>query len=225
MAGVSRSVVKVLLTGFEPFDGAASNSSWDAVSLVGSRAAEVLGDGIDLAIARIPVEFARSGDVVDELIALHRPDVVIATGLANGRASVTPERVAINVEDARIPDNAGAQPIDRAVVESAPAAYFSGLPVKAIVQRMRAAGIPADLSQSAGTFVCNSVMYRLMHTVAASHPGVRAGFIHVPNSPQLAAGTDQPWLEIETIATALTIAVTTAAELDDDLRVSEGAEH
>jgi pyroglutamyl-peptidase len=171
----------VLLTGFEPFAGAASNPSWDAVEIVAAN-----WDGeADLVTASLPVEFALAGDMMDALIAKSSPDLVIAVGLANGRAAVTPERIAINIEDARIPDNAGAQPIDRPVVEGGPAAYFTGLPVKAIVERMGAAGIPAELSQTAGTYVCNHLMYRLLHAVHGK--SVRAGFIHVPASAALAS--------------------------------------
>ena len=204
----------VLLTGFEPFDGAASNSSWEAVCRVAKAfTAETTHyrDGIRLVTARVPVTFDAS---LAELIKQHSPDIVIATGLANGRAVVTPERVAINLADARIPDNSGAQPRDEPVVAGGDAAYFSSLPVKAMVLRMRSAGIAADLSQSAGSFVCNALMYRLMRTVAGTK--IRAGFIHVPCSPELAAGTPHPSLSVEVIAHALEIAILTSLEVTID---------
>lgn len=191
----------VLLTGFEPFAGAASNSSWDAVSLVAAG----WDNEARLVTARLPVTFAGAGAAIHKLIAEHSPDVVVAVGLANDRAAITPERVAINVEDARIPDNAGEQPVDRAIVGDGPDAYFTGLPIKAIVAGMRAAGIPASVSNSAGSYVCNSLMYRLMRAVEGS--GITAGFIHVPCSPELAAGTGQPFLEIRDIARGIEIAV------------------
>jgi pyroglutamyl-peptidase len=191
----------VLLTGFEPFAGAASNSSWDAVSLV----AACWDDETQLITAQLPVTFAGAGAALRYLIAEHSPDVVVAVGLANGRAAITPERIAINVEDARIPDNAGEQPVDRAIVGDGPDAYFTGLPIKAIVDGMRAADIPASVSNSAGSYVCNSLMYQLMRAVEGS--GIAAGFIHVPCSPELAAGTDQPFLEIADIARGIEIAV------------------
>lgn len=197
----------VLLTGFEPFGGAETNSSWDALALVHTDA--------QLVTACLPVAFGRAADIVHDLIVEHSPDVVIAVGMAEGRMSVTPERVALNVEDARIPDNVGDRPIDRAVVEDGPAAYFTGLPVKAMVQRMRAAGVPAELSQTAGTFVCNSLMYELLHDVATRHPSIRAGFVHVPS------GRD---MDLATIARGLEIAVSVALERGADVRVSEGAE-
>jgi pyroglutamyl-peptidase len=187
-------VTTVLLTGFEPFDAALSNSSGDAVSLVAAR----WRSPETLVTAILPVVFAAT---LDELIATHAPDIVIATGLA-----------AINLADARIPDNAGRQPLDLPIVPGGPAAYFSGLPIKAMVAGMRQANIPAELSQSAGTFVCNAVMYRLLHSVAGT--GIRAGFIHVPASPGLAAGTALPYLSVETIADALEIAVRVSIDFD-----------
>ncbi len=206
---------RVLMTGFEPFGGAASNSSWDAVRLLASR----WDSPISLVTACLPVTF---GSAIDDLLAEHSPDVVIAVGLAAGRAAITPERVALNLIDARIPDNDGARPIDEPVIPGGPAAYFSGLPVKAMVDRMRTAGLPAEVSQTAGTFVCNEVMYRLMR--AAEGTGIRAGFIHVPASPALAEGTALPFLPVEDIARGLGIAAITAVELDRDERLGGGAE-
>jgi pyroglutamyl-peptidase len=178
----------VLLTGFEPFDGADRNNSWDAVELVA---------GIDgLVTALLPVEYGRASEVLSAAIARHRPDLVIAVGLADNRSAITPERVAINVEDARIPDNSGAQPVDAAVVQSGPDAHLTRLPIKSIVAAVTAAGIPAAVSDSAGTFVCNAVMYRLLH----DHPEVMAGFIHVPGAEVVGP---------ERVARALEIAVRT----------------
>jgi pyroglutamyl-peptidase len=181
-----------LLTGFAPFDGAALNSSWEAVT----RVRGIPG----LITAELPVEFGRASELLAELIAAHRPDVVIAVGLAGDRRTITPEKVAINVEDARIPDNAGAQPVDRPVVAGGPDAYFSGLPVAAIAEAVRAAGVPSEVSLSAGTFVCNSLMYRLMHEAPA---GVVAGFIHVPS---------EAVMDVDTIARGLEIAVATTVD-------------
>ena len=175
----------VLLTGFEPFGGAERNSSWDAVQ----RVAGVPG----LVTAVLPVEFGRASTVLDHLIAEHEPDLVIAVGLAEGRTAITPERVAINLEDARIPDNAGAQPLDSPIDAEGPAAHLTRLPVKKIVAALLAADIPAEVSLSAGSYVCNSVMYRLLAST-----DVPAGFIHVPSGDVM---------EVATIARALEIAV------------------
>jgi pyroglutamyl-peptidase len=196
----------VLLTGFEPFAGAASNSSWDAVE----RVAETWNCDAELVIELLPVTFAGASASLRELIARHAPDLVIAVGLADGRDAITPERVAINVEDARIPDNDGDQPVDRAIDAGGPAAYFSGLPVKEIADAIRVAGIPSRLSDTAGTYVCNSLMYSTMRAVAGT--GVMAGFVHVPCSPELAAGTSHPFLETDDIAGGLKIAIRVSLE-------------
>jgi pyroglutamyl-peptidase len=191
----------VLLTGFEPFAGAASNSSWDAVE----RVAETWSGDAELVIELLPVTFAGASTSMRELIARHSPDLVIGVGLADGRDAITPERVAINVEDARIPDDDGDQPVDRAIDFGGAAAYFSGLPVKEIAAAIREAGIPSRVSDSAGTYVCNSLMYSTMRAVEGTD--VMAGFIHVPCSPELAAGTSNPYLEVEDIARGLAIAI------------------
>jgi pyroglutamyl-peptidase len=202
-------MTKILLTGFEPFDGAPSNPSWDAVARVADHWD---GSEHELVTARIPVVFAEAGAMIGLLIALHEPDVIIATGLANGRDAITPERVAINVEDARIPDNAGDQPSDRPIASGGPVALWTGLPIKAIVRELDAAGIPARISDSAGTYVCNSLMYQLMQAVDGT--AIAAGFVHVPCSPELAEPSGEPSLEVETIAQGIRIAVdVTVAEL------------
>ncbi|MFL9676915.1 pyroglutamyl-peptidase I [Pseudomonas marginalis] len=171
----------VLLTGFEPFDQDLVNPSWEAVrQLDGVQ----LDDDVRIVARRLPCAFATAGECLLQLISELRPAMVIATGLAPGRSEISIERVAINVNDARIPDNLGEQPIDTAVVVGGPAAYFSTLPIKAMARAVREAGIAVSVSQTAGTFVCNQVFYRLQHELAGT--GVRSGFIHVPN--QLGAG-------------------------------------
>lgn len=165
----------VLLTGFAPFDGAAGNPSWQAVSaLHGRRIA-----GHRLVARELPTEFGTSLQALRKLLREFKPRLVICVGLAGNRAVLSLERVAINVDDARIPDNAGAQPIDCAVIDGAPAAYFSTLPIKRMHAALRTAGIASEVSQTAGTFVCNHVFYGLMHALRRQ-PKVRAGFIHVP---------------------------------------------
>ncbi len=184
----------MLLSGFEPFDGAASNSSWDAVQRVVRdwRGAASIADVV------LPVEFDTAWRRLERAIVEHEPDVVIAVGLADGRSAITPERIAINLRDARIPDNAGAQPRNQPVLLEGPAAYFSGLPVVEISDAIRESGIPSDVSLSAGAYVCNDLMYALMHEVASGRPHLVAGFIHVP--PESA-------MPVETIARGLAIAV------------------
>ncbi|QDG55992.1 pyroglutamyl-peptidase I [Pseudomonas sp. NIBRBAC000502773] len=171
----------VLLTGFEPFDQDLVNPSWEAVrQLDGVQ----LDDDVRIVARRLPCAFATAGECLLQLISELLPAMVIATGLASGRSEISLERVAININDARIPDNLGEQPIDTAVVVGGPAAYFSTLPIKAMARAVREAGIAVSVSQTAGTFVCNQVFYCLQHELAGT--GVRSGFIHVPN--QLGAG-------------------------------------
>jgi pyroglutamyl-peptidase len=196
----------VLLTGFEPFAGAASNSSWDGVE----RVAETWSGEAELVIELLPVTFAGASASIRELIARHSPDLVIGVGLADGRDAITPERVAMNLEDARIPDNDGDHPEDRAVDPDGPVAYISGLPVKEIAAAIREAGIPSRVSDTAGTYVCNSLMYSTMRAVEWTD--VMAGFIHVPCSPELASGTDKPSLEINDVARGLRIAIEVSLE-------------
>ncbi|GGP35719.1 pyroglutamyl-peptidase I [Saccharothrix coeruleofusca] len=209
----------VLLTGFEPFGGETTNPSWDAVRALADR-----DDGLRAVL--LPCEFGSSLEVLRAAVAEHRPALVVATGLAGGRAGVTPERVAVNLDDARIPDNAGAQPIDVPVVPDGPAAYFTGLPVKACVAAVAAAGIPTSVSYTAGTFVCNHVFYGLMHLLATEHPGVRGGFVHVPYAPeQVADRPDVPGLPLATTVDALEIIVRTSLATTADLPVTAGHLH
>src|SRR5690606_1844915 len=158
LAGVS---MTVLLTGFAPFGDDETNPSWDAVRLLHGR--RVAGHRLEARC--LPVAFGASLTALRAAIRELRPRVVVCTGLAAGRAHVSLERIAINVDDARIPDNAGASPVDEPVVPDGPAAYFATLPIKAIVEAMRKAGIPAAVSQTAGTYVCNHVFYGLMHAL------------------------------------------------------------
>lgn len=208
----------VLLTGFEPFGGDAANPSGEAVELVASG-----WTGPERLVTDIlPVTFDGAARRLRQLVAAHEPDVVIAAGLAGGRVTIGVERVAVNVIDARIPDNAGAQPIDRPSVEGGPAAHFATLPVKSIVTALEAAGIPAEVSNSAGTFVCNHVFYTALATVA---PGVRAGFLHVPWCTEHAPSEDVAALPLTTIADALELAVRTALDVEVDVPVPGGALH
>ena len=209
----------VLVTGFEPFDGETVNPSQqiaralDATTIAGHR---VIG-------ASLPTEFARALATLEELIDRHRPGLVIALGLAGGSAGISLERVAVNLIDARIPDNAGAQPVDVAVVENAPNAYFSTLPIKAMRTRLLQAGIPAAISHSAGTFVCNQVFFGLAHRLATRHPGLRGGFVHVPWLPEQAARhADAPHLPLERMLEAVRLCVETALLTPADVHYAAG---
>lgn len=211
----------VLLTGFAPFGGETINPSWQAVrALHGRRIAS------HRIVAReLPVEFGASLTALRAAMRALKPTLVIAVGQAGGRAALSLERVAINVDDARIPDNVGRQPVDAAIVADGPAAYFTTLPIKAMRAAVAAAGIPAEVSQTAGTFVCNHVFYGLMHALRRRRR-VRAGFIHVPYSPEQAAGhPGAPGLTVEAITAGLRIAIATAMTTTADLVLAAGAEH
>lgn len=187
---------KLLITGFQPFGGEAINPSWLAVEQLPRQ----IGD-FELCKLELPVVFGEAARIVLEQAAEIDPDWIIAVGQAGGREAVTPERIAVNIRDARIADNAGNQPHGEFVAVDGPAAYFSTLPVEAMASAIRDAGIPAAVSNSAGAFVCNDVMYCLLHAYAGSR--VRCGFVHVPYIP--AQGS--PSLPLDKIVAALTAAI------------------
>jgi pyroglutamyl-peptidase len=202
----------VLLTGFDPFEDEKLNSAWLAARRLHGRV--IRGHRVEA--RRLPTVFGRSLAVLRRHLRTLRPDLVICVGQAGGRAEVTPERVAINLDDARVPDNAGRRPRETPVIAGGPPAYWSTLPVRSIVRALQRRGIPASVSLSAGTFVCNHVFYGLMHELANRPPGAdgvvpRAGFIHVPFLPvQAARHHDQPSLPLEMIVEALALAVMTS---------------
>jgi pyroglutamyl-peptidase len=209
----------VLLTGFEPFGGETVNPSQEIARqlngtvVCGHRVVGVL----------LPCVFGAALTELRRQLRAADPVLVVCVGQAGGRAEVTPERVAINVDDARIPDNAGRQPVDRPVVGGGPAAYWSTLPIKAVVQALRRRGIPAAVSQTAGTFVCNHVFYGLMHELRRRR-AVRGGFIHVPFLPEQAKA-GQPSLPFETMVDAVTVALETALACRRDVRLAGGRTH
>ncbi len=180
--------MRILLTGFEPFDGQTLNPSWEVARTLQGAVVQ----GAPVTAVQLPCVFAQALPALQQALAQHRPDIVLALGQAEGRCDFSVERVAINVQDARIPDNAGQQPIDVPVIAGGPAAYFSTLPIKALVAGLKAAGFPASVSQTAGTFVCNQVFYALQHTLAGQ--GVHSGFMHLPLLPEQAAQWTGPTL-------------------------------
>jgi pyroglutamyl-peptidase len=221
---------QVLVTGFEPFDRDSINPSWEAArALDGWRFELPDGQAVQVHARRIPCAFGAALQTMGEAIDEVRPQLVLAIGQAGGRSEITPERVAINVDDGRICDNAGCQPIDLPVVEGAPAAYFSTLPIKAMVRELRASGIPAAVSNTAGTFVCNHLFFGLMHRIATRplSAGLRGGFIHIPLLPEQAARLPGglPSLSLETVVQALRVSVRTAMLVREDIREVGGALH
>ncbi len=183
---------RLLITGFDPFGGAAVNPSWQAVSRLPDR----VGD-FELCKLEIPTVFEKATRVVLEKAAEFGPDVILCVGQAGGRAAVTPERIGVNIRDARIADNEGNQPRGEFVAPDGPAAYFATVPVLKMADAMEAAGIPATVSNSAGAFVCNDTLYGILHHFAGS--SVRCGFIHVPFIPEQA----EPSMPLEQITAAL----------------------
>ena len=211
----------MLLTGFEPFGGASVNPSWLVAQALHGHSI----DGVQIQSLRLPCVFGGAALALQAAIRQHRPVAVLALGLAASRPVLSVERVAINVDDARIPDNAGASPLDEPVVPAGPAAYFSTLPIKAIVSRLQAAGVPAEVSQTAGTFVCNHVFYALMHMLRR-RPAVRAGFMHVPlmSAPgSQAPGAATTGMPLQQQIEGVQLALQTILQVRVDSRISAGA--
>jgi pyroglutamyl-peptidase len=211
--------MQALVTGFEPFDGDPVNPSGEALRRLPARIGE-----LSLTTRLLPTAFGRSLAALEDAVATTMPDIVLGVGLAGGRAALSLERVAINLEDARIADNNATRPVDRPIVPGGPAAYFATLPIKAAVARLRAAGLPAMVSNTAGTFVCNHVFYGLMHLAATRRPAMRAGFLHVPFLPSQALHRDgAPSMALGDIVRGIEIILAVAAERRDDIAAAEGA--
>ena len=213
--------MKVLLTGFDPFGGDKVNPATEAVKRVSDNV-----NGVEVVKIEVPTVFHKSIDVVAKTIEEVKPDAVLCIGQAGGRSELTPERVAINLDDARIADNEGNQPIDVKIFEDGEPAYFATLPIKAMVASMRNAGIPASVSNTAGTFVCNHLMYGVLYTLAKKYPGVRGGFMHVPFIPeQVINRANTPSMALADIVKGIEAAITAIAENDKDINTAEGRTH
>ena len=211
----------MLLTGFDPFGGEPINPSIEVARRLDSWRCS---NGARVTACELPTEFGRSIDVLTHAIERTRPDLVIALGQAASRSEISVERIAINIDDARIADNAGSQPIDEPVVRGAPAAYFSTLPIKSIVAALQSAGIAAGVSQSAGTFVCNHLFYGLAHLIATRWPHMRGGFIHLPLLPEQALRfSGAPGMPLEAMIDAVRIAIDTSLNAPVDVRIAAGA--
>ncbi len=207
---------KVLVTGFAPFGGEGVNPSWQVAA--GLPAAV---GGARIAKCLVPTEFRRAIAAVAEAMEEHSPDIVLCLGQAGGRFRMSVERVGINIDDAAIADNAGAQPIDEPIAQPGPAAYFATVPVKAMVQAMLAAGVPAEVSNSAGTFVCNHLLYGVLHYIAAQGLATRAGFIHVPYAEeQVLDKPGKPAMAVATMVRGVTAAISAALQHRADLRLA-----
>ena len=214
--------MKLLLTAFDPFGGSPINPALEAVKLVANQ----IGD-VQIVKLEVPTVFGKSIDTVAAAIEKEKPDAVLCIGQAGGRYDLTPERVAINLDDARIPDNEGNQPIDVPIFRDGAPAYFATLPIKAMVAKIREAGLPASVSNTAGTFVCNHLMYGVLYTLAKHYPGVKGGFMHVPFVPSQTVNrpTPAPSMCQQDIARGIEAAITAIGENESDIATVEGHTH
>ncbi|MEG0134064.1 MAG: pyroglutamyl-peptidase I [Clostridium sp.] len=211
--------MKVLITGFDPFGGESQNPAYDAVKLLPSEIA-----GAEVIKLEIPTVFGKVREVLEAAIIKHKPDVVISIGQAGGSFGIEVERVGINLADGRIADNEGVQPIDEIIFEDGDNAYFSNLPVKAMVKEIRDAGIPATLSYSAGSYVCNYVLYSILYLIKKKYSNIRGGFIHVPYAPSQATSkaSNTPTMSVENISKGIEAAIRASITNDKDIKTAEG---
>lgn len=206
--------MKILVTAFDPFGGEATNPALEAVKLLPEKIAQH-----EITKLEIPTVFHKSADKIDEILKENKYDVVLAIGQAGGRYHLTPERIGINIDDARIPDNENNQPIDVPIQSDGAAAYFSNLPVKKMTQAIKDAGIPASLSNTSGTFVCNHILYQLGYLQATQYPDIQFGFIHVPYIPeQVVDKPDKPSMALSSIVTGLEAAIRAISKDSNDIK-------
>ena len=212
-------MMKVLITGFDPFGGETVNPAYEAVKLLPETI-----KGAEVIKIEIPTVYTKAGQAVEKAIEKHNPDVVINIGQAGGRSSITIEKVAINLAEARIKDNEGNQPMDQPLHEDGENAYFTNLPCKAVVNKLRENGIPSHISYTAGTFVCNDVMYHVLYLINKKYPNMRGGFIHVPyvmeQVVEKPVGTCA--MAVETIAKGLELAIEAIVETKEDISIHLG---
>lgn len=213
--------MRVLVTGFDPFGGEEINPSWEVVKSLPEEIA-----GAKVKSIQLPTVFEKSAEVLYKEIEEFLPDVVVCVGQAGGRVGITPERVAINIDDARIADNDGGQPLDRVIREDGQVAYFSSLPIKAIVENIKKLGIKAEVSNTAGTFVCNHIMYQALYYAEKNNPNLKAGFVHIPFLPEQVKDKDLPSMEFNDMRKGIISCIETIVEYKDkrDVQVTGGKE-
>lgn len=214
--------MKCLITGFQPFGEESMNPAYEAVKMLPDTI-----KGLEIIKLELPTVFVKAAEEMRAIIREERPSFVICVGQAGGRSAVTVEKVAINLKDARIADNEGNQPLDEKIKEDGENAYFSSLPVKAMVTKMNENGIPAALSYTAGTYVCNELMYQLLYILDREFKEARGGFIHVPFAPAQAVGKPGPVpsMSLEDISRALRLAIEAVVENEADIQAPMGATH
>lgn len=214
-------IMKILVTGFDPFGGEKINPAIESVKMLPDTIA-----GSQIVKLEIPTVCHRSLKVIEQAIKEHNPDIILSIGQAGGRTDITVERIGINIDDCRIPDNDGQQIIDEPVFQDGPTAYFSNLPIKAMVAHIQERQIPASVSNSAGTFVCNHVLYGVRHMIETKYPGKKSGFIHIPFLPQQVVDKkNMPSMSLECIVEALTAAIEAIVDTKEDIKVTGGATH
>lgn len=214
--------MKVLVTGFDPFGGEKLNPALEAIK---SLPAQI--QGAEVRWLEVPTVFYKSAKILEEEIRLYQPDIVLCVGQAGGRKGLTPERVAINQDDARIPDNEGNQPIDRPIQLDGPPAYFSSLPIKAMVQAIKEEGLTASVSNTAGTFVCNHLMYQVLYLVEKEFPNIKAGFMHIPYmAEQVVDKPHTPAMDLVDIVRGIEVAIRAIIEYGEkDIQLVGGELH
>ncbi|BBE31258.1 pyrrolidone-carboxylate peptidase [Tepiditoga spiralis] len=211
--------MKVLITGFDPFGNESINPAFEAIKLLPNK---VLNSNIIK--LELPTIFNKSIEILEKKIIEIDPDIIICVGQAGGRFKITVERVAINIDDARIKDNAGNQPIDEPIFKNGENAYFSNLPIKSIVENIKKNKIPASISNSAGSFVCNHIMYGLLYLINTKFKNKKGGFIHVPYIPeQVLNKSNMPSMSLENISKSLLIAIKTSITVKKDIKTIEGS--
>ena len=215
--------MKILVTGFDPFGSDKINPAIEAVKKLPDTI-----KGAKIIKLEIPTVFNKSAQVVHQAIVKEQPDYVLNVGQAGGRSALTPERVAININDSRIPDNDGYQPLDEPIQPDGDTAYFTQLPIKAMAKAIRAAGLPAIVSNTAGTYVCNHIFYQVQYMRTKEFPKLKAGFIHIPFLPeQVITRPNQPSMALADIVKGLTAAIGAIVERDgqSDIKAVEGQNH
>ena len=214
--------MKILVTGFDPFGGEETNPAIESVKRIDENI-----EGAEIIKLEIPTVFHKASDVVEAKIKEVKPDVILSVGQAGGRYGITVERVAINEDDARIEDNEGNQPIDVKIREDGAPAYFASLPIKAMVEEIKKENIPASVSNTAGTFVCNHIMYQDLY-LAEKYGNIKAGFIHVPFlTEQVVDKPNTASMSLDDIVRGLNAAIRAIVKYDDkkDLNITGGATH
>ncbi|OON99070.1 MAG: pyroglutamyl-peptidase I [Epulopiscium sp. Nele67-Bin004] len=210
--------MKVLVTGFDPFGGEPVNPASEAIMQVSDNIADA-----EIIKIVIPTVRQKSIEIIEKAIIKHQPNIVICIGQAGGRFDITPERVAINVDDYRIKDNDGNQPVDEPIYIDGDTAYFSQLPIKAIVENLNNNDIPASISNTAGTFVCNHVMYGLLYLTNKKYPNIKGGFMHIPYmTSQVINKKGMPFMSLAEIVKGIELAIETCITQDVDIKAIGG---